>query len=166
MEPWEMSQADFVGPYLESEQFTIDGRADEDYDWLWDCAADPRGLRPPVWVGDGYQVRELIDVEPEGTFALLAPGGQPCGFYMDGQAWIDPEHRGKGLSSRLILAAAEFHGGSPIVDAPCGLGFSSAGLAAHRAAHALAVREAHAAGKPVPGDVLAEYGLSSAPLPR
>jgi GNAT superfamily N-acetyltransferase len=136
------------------------GWADGDYVPLWDhlTAASDAGedaLRFPVYIEGPYQISELADpeFEPEGTFVLVHAEAGVCGFYMDGQCWVDPEHRGRGLGARLVLAAAEFHGGRPF-DAPFGLGFSPAGYAAHVAAHRLAVLEAHESGLPVPGDVL------------
>jgi GNAT superfamily N-acetyltransferase len=141
------------------ETFATQGRDQEEYEWLWNTAADLNGLGEPAWSGQGgYTVRELLDYDPPGTFALLTPEGSPCGFYMDSGLWIDPEHRGKGLSSRLILAAAAFHGGSP-TNNEGGLGFSDAGYAAHRKAHCLAVQEAVEAGLPVPEGVRDEYGI-------
>jgi GNAT superfamily N-acetyltransferase len=106
-----------------------------------------------------------IDILLPGRFTAVLPvrlGIPPllaCGFYMGSGLWIDPEHRGKGLSSRLILAAAAFHGGSPTKNTE-GLGVSAAGYGARRKAHSLAVHEAVEAGLPVPERVLEEYGVS------
>jgi hypothetical protein len=127
-----------------SEAFSIDGRADPDYEILWDFAAERR-LRFPIWFQDGYSVAELEGYEPEGTFILLHEIEGPVGFYTDAQCWIDPAHRGRHLSTPLILAAANFNGGSPVNSAsrPWGpIGFSEAGYAAHQAAHRAAVQAA------------------------
>lgn len=184
-EPWQLTADEFTGPAIIDDQYTIDGRRDEDYTPIWSIAglrdrddddpdeppapdavilADDCALRWPVWTGDGYAVREIKDFEPEGTFVLVAPDRSLCGFYMDAQVWVDPAHRGKGLSSRLILAAADFHGGSPTRNT-MGLGFSEAGYRAHLAAHRLAVAEARAEGKPVPQDADEEQDLAGAPAP-
>jgi len=135
--PGALSADDFIGEALVSEAFSIDGRADSDYELLWEFAAERR-LRFPVWFDEEYSVAELEDYEPEGTFILLHEIEGPVGFYTDAQCWIDPPHRGRGLSDALILAAADFNGGSPVATASRSrgpIGFSPAGYAAHLAAY-------------------------------
>ena len=129
----------FLGPIIISDVFRIDGRQDDDYEWLWTCA-------------------DISDTEPESAFVLFDPKDDACGFYTDGQCWIDPEHRGKGLSIPLILAAVEYLGGSPTNNSQ-GLGFSRAGAAAHKAAHRHAVKAALKAGLAVPANVLASQRI-------
>lgn len=158
-EPWEMTIDEFTGPAMVAEKFSIDGRKDEDYETLWIYAEDQDCLRPAVWGSDSYSIHEIEDYHPEGTFVLLY-NGKPVGFYTDAQCWIDVAHRGKGLSTPLILAAADFHGGSPTQN-EWGLGFSDAGYKAHQAAHRHAVVEAVKKGKPVPQEVASEYGLEA-----
>lgn len=150
--PWRIPLSDFIGNY-------IDGRAEEEYAPIWACARDPRSLGRAAWqaADGGYAVHGLIDFEPDGTFVLLAPNREACGFYMDAQCWIDPAHRGQKLSTPLILAAAAHLGDTPVRDAHWGVGFSDAGLKAHIAAWRHAVGEALAAGRPVPGSVLREF---------
>lgn len=157
-EPFELTADEFIGPYFVGDFFSIDGREDESYETLWEWAEELENRRFPVWVGGGYSICEINDYHPEGTFILLAPDGKPVGFYANAQCWIDPEHRGKGLSTPLILAAADFHGGSPTENTE-GLGFSYAGYAAHIAAHRTAVKEAFEKGKAVPEENLQAYGL-------
>ncbi|MCE6959296.1 hypothetical protein LAZ40_09550 [Cereibacter sphaeroides] len=145
---WEIPEAEFAPSGFVLDVFDVDGR-DENFDHLWDAAADPAFLLPPCWTGStalprtsrhqGYEIRELPEWEPEGTLVLFAPGGVPCGFRMGALTWIDEAHRGRGLSTPLILAAADRMGG-PLAEEPCG--YSPAGHAAHAAAHRAAVEEA------------------------
>lgn len=161
--PWQLTFDEFVGPTLISDKFEIHGRHDIDYEALWETVRDRQSIRPPIRLSpDGFSICEIDDFEPSGSFVLLAPDGRPCGFYMDAQCWVDPEHRGRGLSTLLISAAADWHGGSP-TNNRCGLGFSPAGIAAHRAAHRSLVLEAFTAGENVPEAVLREYDLSNMP---
>lgn len=160
---WELTQDEFIGPAIIKGQFAIDGRLEPEYEWIWSAAEDEMNLGFPVHItDDGYMIREIIDYEPEGTFVLVDQYGEACGFYMEGQCWIDPEHRGQGLSIHLILAASEFNGGSPTKNVD-GLGFSEAGFNAHAAAHEYAVRQAYLDGKPVPDLVLQEYRIIRTP---
>ena len=163
--PWQLTFDEFVGPTLISDKFEIHGRHDMEYEVLWDVASDPGNLRLPALVSaDGFSVCEVDEFDPEGTFVLLSPASEPCGFYMDGQCWVDPECRGLGLSTLLISAAANWHGGSP-TNNRCGLGFSPAGIAAHRAAHRKLVTDAFTAGQSIPEAVLEENNLLHAPRP-
>jgi hypothetical protein len=157
-EIWRMTLNDFTKPPMIGENFSINGRRDDDYDCLWECAGDPESLRPAVWSNGMYSIHELIDFEPEGTFTLVHQSTGPVGFYMDAQCWIDPPHRGQKLSTQLILAAANFHGGSPVQNADLGLGYSPAGYAAHRAAYRHAVQDALAKGLPVPKSIRDSMG--------
>lgn len=154
--PWEMGLRRFVGLFVVSPHFSIDGRRDEDYSVLWDFAQDPASLGSPVWTSDdgAYSVCECLEYEPVGTFILLEACGAPCGFYTDGQCWVDEDHRGKGLSRSMILASARYRGGPPIRDSEHGIGYSPAGLAAHVSAWRHAIEQAVADGLPVPPTVL------------
>lgn len=163
-QPFELTQDEFTGPYIVGDVFSIDGREDETYEVVWEWAESPELRRFPVWFGDGYSICELDDFHPEGTFILVSPDGQAVGFYMDAQCWIDPEHQGKGLSTPLILAAAEFHGGSPTRNEE-GLGFSPAGYAAHIAAHRSAVKAAFEKGEAISEENLAAYDLVASHAP-
>lgn len=152
--PSKMTFDEFVGPYLLGENFEIDGRRDFDFGviWEWKALADPVPLPLP----DGYGVARLDGFEPECTFVLIGPAGERCGFYATGQVWVDEAHRGRGLAVHLISAAARYRDGSPTVGRH-GIGFSNAGLAAHRAAHRSFVAQALEADREVPDRVLSEY---------
>ena len=161
MKPHEMTSEEFVGLATISDCFSIDGRQDEDYEWLWDV--DFTGYPVAGEAEGGYRIVHLDDWEPAGTVILVSPAEQMCGFYMDSQCWIDLEHRGKGLSTPMILAAADILGGSPVRDNEgCPVGFSEAGYRAHMAAHAFAVQEAVRNDLDVPQRVLAECHLGDA----
>lgn len=160
MKPYEMTSEAFVGPVLLSESFAIDGRKDEDYAWIWEEDPSFHPLLPSSFPLDGYRIHHLWGYEPEGSVLLAAPDGSVCGFYLDAQCWIDPEHRGAGLSTPMILAAAELLGGSPVrPNDGCPVGFSEAGHKAHLAAHAASVAWAARRGIRLPEAVAAEYGL-------
>lgn len=153
---WRSRQSDFVGAAMVSDRFSIDGRADRDYEFVWDADLHAR----PYWRSeDGYEIRAVPDpdFEPE-TMALLSPAGGRCGFYSGGQLWIDPEHRGRGLGAELVLAMADALGASPVRHHG-GLGFSGAGIEAHREAWRRAVERAAEAGLDVPPHLVAAVAV-------
>lgn len=163
-EPWQMTQEEFIGPYMISETFAFDGRG-EDYDHFWANARQDD--LEVVWTSDcgRYQVKDLewdrtcvflyaVDAIKDDVF-------HPIGFYFDGMAWIDADYRGQGLATDLILAAAKVAGGSPTNNEE-GMGFSEAGLKAHEIAHWRSVERAVEQGFDVPQEVLDEYGLDGA----
>lgn len=156
--PWQHRLEDFIGISMISQNFAIDGRADEDYEIVWTWT----DLSPPLWSDGRYCVREMRDFIPEGSVVLQDAMGRTCGFYMGGQAWIDPDHRGKGLSTRLILASAEILDCSPTAMFG-GLGFTEEGYAAHVAAHRQAVQEAIVSGSAVPDEVREDHMAAPAP---
>jgi GNAT superfamily N-acetyltransferase len=136
--PGRLSFDQFTGRSQIGEWHYINGRDDEGYGHVWEAAEEGDGLGPILWSGSaeqsGYAVRVLESWEPAGTAILLAPDGNACGFYMGGNCWIDEDHRGKGLSSPLIVTASYFVGGSPTRNKDGVLGFSEAGYAAHKSA--------------------------------
>lgn len=108
------------------------------------------------WAADGYAIYPVADpdFEPAST-VLLRHDGRSVGFYAAGMCWIDPEHRGKGLSIPLIVAANLIHGAVPY-DTSRGMGLSRAGMAAHQAAHRWTVKRAAEFNLQVPPEVAAE----------
>ena len=104
-----------------------------------------------------YTIRQATGV----CSTALCLGERIVGFYHGSYLWIGANHRRAGLSIPLILAAAQQRGGGCLPPGVVQQGYSRAGLAAHRAAHASAIRTALAAGHPVPPAVLAE--LSAQP---
>jgi GNAT superfamily N-acetyltransferase len=143
----------FIGPHMVSPAFDLDGR-DEDSEVYWESADT---ALEPCWSEGGYSVRRLPDFEPPNTFILFAPDGEACGWYSDAMCWVDEAHRGRGLSTQLILAAANFLKGRPIRPDPGPIGFSEAGYAAFRVAHRSSVASALAEGLKVPERVRAEF---------
>lgn len=132
-DPWELTEAEFIGPSIVQPVFEIDGR-DAEHDMLWEALAEDTNTMPLVARdADGFEVRWMPDWCPEATLGLFAHNGAPCGFYMDAQLWIDEGHRGKGLSRLLIGAAADMLGGQPTQNEK-GCGFSEAGYGAHASA--------------------------------
>lgn len=89
--------------------------------------------------------------------SALFRDGRIVGFYHGSYLWIGAHHRGAGLSTPLILAAAQQRGGGCLPPGVVQQGYSRAGLAAHRAAHHSAIKSAQALGLAVPPAVLTEY---------
>lgn len=137
-----------------SESFAFDGRTEE-FETYFDAAP-----AAPIWIAGKYEISPVADqdFEPAAT-TLLRHDGRTIGFYAGGMCWIDPEHRGYYLSTPLIVAANIVAGAVPY-DTAGGMGFSSAGIAAHEAAHRWTVLRAIEAGLPVPGDVAAAVELT------
>jgi len=111
-----------VGP-----AFGVDGRAD--YGFFFD--EEPEGKRV-VWQEDGYLI---ADADYDSPTLILFHGGRPCGFYFDMMAWLDPDHRGRGLATRMVLSYASHFGADAFAEqrrkAGCGLGFSQEGYDLH-----------------------------------
>ena len=102
----------------------------------------------------GYTVRNASETW---TTALFRDDAI-VGFYAGSHLWIARPHRSQGLSTPLILAAAEHRGGGIVPPGVAFQGYTPTGVIAHRAAHRHAVLTAMAAGKTVPAEVLAELG--------
>ncbi|TLX16026.1 hypothetical protein [Rhizobium sp. MHM7A] len=106
--------------------FSIDGRSEYfTRVFEWD------DFTAPIWIDqeEGYSIEGLIGYDPVCVGLRIA--GNVVGFYLDGGSWIDVEHRGKGLSSKMIICAIAFAGKLPRSQEK---GFSEAGFAAHAAA--------------------------------
>jgi hypothetical protein len=145
-----VSAAAFVGRHHVAEGYFFDGRAPE-YRAFFAARPAPR----PLWTSacGRYSVAavEDPDFEVPPTAVLNAPdfvtpppvllrhAARTVGFYYGGMAWIDREHRGRGLAPMMILAGCVAAGG-PTYDTESTMGFSAAGFAAHLAAHREAVR--------------------------
>lgn len=118
--------ARLFGPgYMISEVFSFDGRDEDEYGHVFEW----EDLTDPIWVEGSYAIRGCIDFDPD--CVLLTHEGESVGFYMGGQAWIDPGHRGNGLGARMIVSTIAMSGRLPDVR---DIGFSEAGFAAHEAA--------------------------------
>ena len=75
------------------------------------------------------------------------------GFYLNELLTIDPAHRGRGLSTELIIRCCAHR------NLPTRRTLSVAGKRALERAHETAVRRAFAEGYNVPTEVRADYGL-------
>ena len=145
-EPWQIEREDWLNVENIGEQFDIQGR-EEEYDDIF-RALDLEGPDLPVMTRnpDGYEVRWLNDFTPseefiEGGFnqafmGLFDPLGNACGFYAEGQIWIDENARGAGRSSSMILAAVNLLGTPPALNS-YETRYSPAGYAAHMSAYNL-----------------------------
>ncbi|MGU3404529.1 hypothetical protein [Methylobacterium brachiatum] len=163
---WGRTLEEFLGPAsLVAPTFAIDGH-DGEYDIYLDA---PHELAPAWTSLDGLYGVHLVadeDWEPPTAVLIENPTGTTVGFYAGGELWIDEEHRGRGLSTPLIVCLVA-RLGRAAYDNATGIGFSAAGHAAHAAAHASVVRRAVEAGLRVPAWVrdvpFAEAGAGPRP---
>lgn len=145
-----VTAAQFVGRHHVADGYFFDGRGDAYAAFftaapaatpLW-TSADTRHAVFPI-DDPAFRVPPTArPTDPDFTApdpVVLRCNGRTVGFYFAGMAWIDPEHRGRGLSTMMILAACVAAGG-PVYDTAATMGFTPAGHAAHKAAHREAVR--------------------------
>jgi GNAT superfamily N-acetyltransferase len=111
--------------YMVSDMFDLDGRNEDEYGHIWEWES----LTDTIWSDGGYSIRGCVEFEPD--CVVLLDDGRPVGFYMGGQAWVDPEHRGHGFGAKMIVSCIAMSGSLPPVR---DIGFSEAGFAAHRGA--------------------------------
>lgn len=111
--------------YMVSDVFDLDGRNEDEYGHVFEW----EDLTDPIWKDGSYSIRGCVGFEPD--CVLLLDDGNPVGFYMGGQAWVDPEHRGHGFGAKMIVACIAMAGSLPPVR---DIGFSEAGFASHRSA--------------------------------
>lgn len=114
----------------------------------------------PLMSCDPYSIRPHKGWEA-GQDVGLFYNGELVGFYEGPNLWIDPAHRGKGLATPLIVAAAWMRGGRVLPEGFVEQGYSPAGMLAHVTAHLKAAIHAANNGETVPPEVLAEYNLSN-----
>lgn len=139
---WSVDLETFIGPSMISEMFSI-ADDDEENEIFFEAGLDGT----PYWTSpdSAYEIRFAPDMDWEPPTSFLVHGGRTVGFYAGGQCWIDPAHRGKGLSTELILALVDRIGAVPYDNAEP-MGFSRSGYAAHARAHRVAVERAVEAG--------------------
>lgn len=157
--PWQRTFEAFAGRGIHHPSDTMRVGESEARTLLADLAA--LEWAAPACAGAGYLVRNAT----RSWSTALFQAGKVVGFYAGSSLWIAPAHRGRGMSSPLILAAATHRGGTVLPPGVVFQGYTAAGLAAHRAAHRLAVLTALAGGLPVPEAVLAELRRLGQPLP-
>jgi GNAT superfamily N-acetyltransferase len=157
---WEMSFAEFAGPGIHHPSDSMRVDDDEAKLIVADLAVSegvPTMLRPV-----GRQGRYVLGQVAGAAHTLLLADKRIVGFYAGSYLWIDRAHRGHGLSRPLILAAARHRAGRALPPGVVFQGYTGAGLAAHRSAHARAVGAAIAAGLPVPAPVQFEWQAQTA----
>ncbi|MBY3157235.1 hypothetical protein HFO56_33460 [Rhizobium laguerreae] len=111
-----------IGPH-----FGFDGR--EEYDFFFDEQLSGDDV---VWEEGDYAI---ADVHYDSPTLMLFHKGRVVGFYYDMMAWLDPEHRGNGLATKMIFAYADHFGEDAFreqrIRAGCALGFSQRGYDLH-----------------------------------
>lgn len=138
--PWQRSFLDFAGPGIDRPSDSLRVTDDEAAEILAKLLAQAWTAHLPARLlqNSGYTLRHTR----EGFNTAIFKVGHIVGFYAGSYLWISAEHRGKGLSTPLILAAAEQRGGSIMPPGVVLQGYTPAGLAAHRKAHRQALLEA------------------------
>jgi len=159
--PWQNTFRAFAGPGIDHPSSAMRVDDDEAAVILADLAQVEWSA--PAHVGSGRQAGYAIHHAHQGCVTALFGADGIVGFYAGSYLWIASEHRGLGLSTPLILAAAGQRGGSVLPPGVIVQGYTRAGLVAHRRAHRHAVLAAHAAGLPVPAAVLASAKRAARP---
>ena len=142
--PWQRSFLEFAGPGIDRPSDSLRVTDDEAADILARLAPLAWSPQLPARLSQnslrnaGYPPRH----SREGFNTAIFRVGRIVGFYAGSYLWIAAEHRGKGLSTPLILAAAEQRGGSIMPPGVILQGYTPAGLAAHRKAHRQAILDA------------------------
>lgn len=142
--PWQRSFLEFAGPGIDRPSDTLRVTDDDAADILAKLLAQawtaqlPARLSQNSLRNSGYTIRHTR----AGFNTALFRVGRIVGFYAGSYLWIAAEHRGQGLSTPLILAAAEQRGGSIMPPGVVLQGYTPAGLAAHRKAHRQALLDA------------------------
>ena len=157
--PWQRTFAAFAGPGIAHPSDALRVTDDEAAALLADIAGRP--WLPAVHVGSGRHRGYAIRHTPDYGVTALFCEDAIVGFYAGSYLWIDRHHRGRGLSTPLILAAAAVRDGTVLPPGVVVQGFSPVGLAAHRAAHQHAVLTAIAKGQAVPEAVRAELAAAT-----
>lgn len=120
---------------------SFDGR--EEYDFFFDEELRSEDV---IWEEGEYAV---ADVNYDSPTVVLFHRGRAVGFYFDMMAWLDEDHRGQGLATKMIFAYAGRFGPEAFaeqrVKADCALGFSPEGFDLHVRALEMARRMASAA---------------------
>ncbi|MBS1191750.1 MAG: hypothetical protein H6R10_3542 [Rhodocyclaceae bacterium] len=152
--PWQKTFLAFAGPGIRrpSESMRVTDIDAEGI--LEDLAA--RDWQTPVYVGTGRHAGYTLCHAAGAWCTALFHGRALVGFYADSYLWIAASHRGRSLSTPLILAAADQRGGTILPPGIALQGYTAASVAVHLAAHRHAVRTALAKGLPVPAEVLEE----------
>ena len=162
--PWQRTFAQFAGPGIAhpSSSLEVDNA---------EAAAIVHRLQAcrwgePLWAGAGNRAGyRVLPADEPGTVGLFR-GAELVGFYAGGYLWIAAAHRRRGLSTPLILGAAQQRGGGILPPGVVVVGYTPASLAAHLAAHTEAILTALAAGATVSGAVLRDVAPPGSGLNR
>jgi GNAT superfamily N-acetyltransferase len=110
-----------------SDVHSFDGR--EAYDFFFEEELDASRV---IWADGDYAI---ADVGYDDPTVMLFHRGAVVGFYFELMAWLDDEHRGRGLATQMILSYAERFGDDcfvqPRIKADCAMGFSPEGYDLH-----------------------------------
>lgn len=157
--PWQRTFEAFAGRGIHHPSDMMRVGESEARGILADLAALEWGAATPA--APGY----LVANATKSWTTAIFHNGAVVGFYAASSLWIARSHRGRGLSTPLILAAAAHRGGTILPPGVAFQGYTGAGVAAHRAAHRRAVLAAIEAGLPVPEPVLDELHRQGLRLP-
>jgi hypothetical protein len=149
--PWQKTFRAFAGPGIDHPSDSMRVSDDEAAARLAEFGQ--LEWSAPVYVGTGRHAGYTIHHAGDACITALFDADGIVGFYAGSYLWIAGDRRGEGLSTPLILAAAEQRGGSVLPPGVVVQGYTRAGLVAHRRAHRHAVATAIAAGLPVPAEV-------------
>lgn len=154
---WQKSFSEFAGPGIHHPSDAMRVSEQEAATIIADLAG--RTWWMPVMSGAGRHRGYSVCHARDGYVTALFGAEGIVGFYAGSYLWIARQHRGRGLSTPLILAAAEHRGGTVLPPGVVFQGYSAPGLAAHRAAHRYAMGAAIAAGLRWPLKLLAGLQL-------
>jgi len=118
----QLDSENVLGTCMVGPLFSFHARDDGDYGHIFEWT----DFTAPIWEQDEYQIVGLQDFEPSAVGLLK--DNKVVGFYLDGQAWIDLEHRGKGLGPAMVVSFVSMTGNLPHVE---DIGFSDEGYRIH-----------------------------------
>ena len=162
--PFEVTRDEFMGPLCLEKTRPDVALDDESCLFVLEILSDA-DWGPVLYQKDDYAIRQHRLWDDEKNTALFH-GEELIGFYENTNLWIHPSHRGKRLSTPLILETAMLRGGSVLPNGVKAQHYTPAGFIAHRLAHLTAVVEAVKAGKHIPEKVCADYQIPLVPKKR
>jgi GNAT superfamily N-acetyltransferase len=131
------------------DDFLYNFDANEDsHSFYLDAEYDEANL---IWQNDdGYRLCKVPG--DDAPTVLLFHEESVVGLYRDMMAWINPDHRGKGLGTTMIVEFADHFGENAFKneqnDPAEGLGFTDAGFAVHQNARQIAMERLELSSSP------------------